>query len=153
MSKFYNDLKVGQNGEQFVATALTKLGHNVEDVSGKREYQLKDIDFIISKDGASTTLEVKNDVRSCDTGNFFIETYNSNNTSRNNLGWYYYCESDYLAFVQEKFGRALVINRNEIIQLVESGKYRTFRSFDSAGVCVPVYEVEKRAAKVLKKEN
>ena len=150
MSNFYNDLKVGKCGEQLVAAALTELGHNVKDVSDKRDYQLKDIDFVLSKDNASTTLEVKNDVRSCDTGNIFIETYNNNNTSRNYLGWYYYCEADYLAFVQEKFGRALIINRNEIIQLVESGKFRTFHSFDTAGVCIPVYEIEKRAAKVLK---
>lgn len=107
------------------------------------------IDFVLSKDNTFTTLEVKNDVRSCETGNIFIETYNSNNISRNYLGWYYYCEADYLAFVQEKFGRALIINRNEIIQLVESGRFRTFHSFDTAGVCIPVSEIEKRAAKVL----
>lgn len=146
---FSYDLEKGKCGEQLVKAALTNLGHTVEDVSDIREYQQKDIDFLLTKNNTSTTLEVKNDIKSCSTGNIFIETYNRNNYSRNYLGWYYYCEADYLAFVQEKFGRALIISRYEIVQLVEGGRFKTFHSFDTAGVCIPVNEIEKRATKVL----
>jgi len=53
----------------------------------------------LTKDGVSITLEVKNDKRSNTTGNVFIEISNRNNISRNFVGWYGYCEADYLAFV------------------------------------------------------
>lgn len=71
----------------------------MEDLSDSREYQIKDIDLRLSKNGVSVTLEVKNDQKSNYTGNVFIETYNRNNTSRGGDGWFCYCDADYLCFV------------------------------------------------------
>lgn len=97
---FNNDLAIGKRGEKLVIAALANRGHKIEDLSDNREYQRKDIDFRISNtEGVSITLEVKNDIRSNQTGNVFIETYNRNNVSRGGDGWLCYCEADYLCFI------------------------------------------------------
>ncbi|MDY4009501.1 MAG: hypothetical protein SOY94_11690 [Candidatus Limiplasma sp.] len=100
MENFSESLSCGKIGEEMVAAALQKRGNIVLDVSSCRDYQSKDIDFLVSKNKQKTTLEVKNDRRSEETGNVYIETYNTNNASRNNAGWFFYCEADFLAFVQ-----------------------------------------------------
>lgn len=79
--------------------ALLKRKHYVEDLTDIYEYRRKDIDFRLSKDGITITLEVKNDIKSNYTGNVFVETYNRNNTTRGGDGWACYCEADYMCFV------------------------------------------------------
>lgn len=96
---FTDELAIGKRGEALVIAALSNRGHTIEDLSESREYQLKDIDMRLSKNGVSITLEVKNDLRSNYTGNVFIETYNRNNVKRGGDGWLCYCEADYLCFV------------------------------------------------------
>lgn len=100
MPNFYDDLQKGRKGEKMVADALTARGHKVEDVSLSPSYQFRDIDFLLVKNGKRTTLEVKNDIRSNETGNVFIEETNFNNVSIKYKGWYYYCEAEYLCFLQ-----------------------------------------------------
>ena len=129
---------IGKQGEALVINALRGKGHSVEDVSGKYEYQCKDIDLKLVKDGLSATLEVKNDLRSNDTGNVFVETYNKNNLSRNYDGWACYCEADYIAFVQEKYKVAHIVSRTELIKNCWSGFYRQSNSPFSRGYIVPI---------------
>lgn len=71
----------------------------MEDLTDIYEYRLKDIDFRLTKNGLTVTLEVKNDIRSNSTGNVFVETYNRNNVKRGGAGWACYCDADYLCFV------------------------------------------------------
>jgi len=99
MDNFYNDLTIGKRGEALVKAALAAKGHTIEDLTNDTEARAKDIDFRLSKNGLSATLEVKNDIKSNYTNNVFIETYNRNNTSRGGEGWFCYCEADYLCFV------------------------------------------------------
>ncbi len=44
---FKDDLEVGKRAEKLVAAALAARGHKVIDVSDDREYQRRDIDFIL----------------------------------------------------------------------------------------------------------
>ena len=141
MTNFELDLERGKTGEALVANALKNLGHSVKDVSNEIYYQKKDIDFILSKNGKQTTLEVKNDIKSNLTGNVFIEIQNNNNRVRNYLGWYYYCEADFIAFVQEQKGLAHIITRAELIKLVDSGKYQLKNSYDTQGYIIPVNDL------------
>lgn len=96
---FEEQLTLGKKGEALVKAALAARGHIILDVSNMPEWQQKDIDFVISKNGVSITLEIKNDIRSNQTGNVFVEIYNRNNRSRGGDGWLCYCEADYLCFV------------------------------------------------------
>lgn len=135
---FNDSLAIGKQGEQMVARALAERGHSVEDLSGVYEYQQKDIDMRLTKGGVSITLEVKNDQKSNQTGNVFIEIRNRNNYSRNYDGWYCYCEADYLAFVQDQAHKAHIVGRWELIQKCESNAYRIGNGIDAAGYIVPI---------------
>lgn len=136
---FSDDLAIGRQGEQMVINALTARGHKVEDLSGIYEYQRKDIDLrLTNKSGSITTLEVKNDKRSNQTGNVFIEFTNRNNYSRNYQGWYCYCEAQYLAFIQDAAHKAHIVSRAELIDNCEKNTYRIGRGVDAQGYIVPI---------------
>lgn len=146
MANFNNDLETGRRGEKAVAQALTARGHSVQDVSCELRYQIDDIDFIITKDGSSTTLEVKNDIRSNKTGNIFVEETNYNNVRRNYKGWLYYSQAIYFAFLQEEYGKAHIIHHDDLLTLVQSGKYRYVSSIDTKGFIIPIDDVKQCAS-------
>lgn len=141
MSEFEESLTAGKSGERLFAAALMKRGHSVEDLSNIREYQLKDIDFRISKNNQTTTVEVKNDKASEYTGNVFVEISNRNNRSRNYDGWANYCEADYIAFVQEQNKVAHIVEREELIKNCWRGYYRKATGADAIGYIVPIWKL------------
>ena len=103
-------LTAGKRGEALVKAALYAACCWVDDVADIYEYQRLDIDLIV--DGF--TVEVKNDLRSNETNNIFVETYNANNESRNCQGWFYYCSAQWMAFVQEQKGIIHFVDRKEL---------------------------------------
>lgn len=135
---FENDLAIGKRAEERVKETLLQKGHNIEDVSNDKYYQSKDIDFILSKGNIYTTLEIKNDIRSNETGNVFIETYNRNNQSRNAEGWFCYCEASFICFVQEKYNIAHIVSREELVRNCWNGFYKQLSSSFSCGYIVPI---------------
>ena len=144
MTNFYDDLERGRAGEKRVAAALIARGHSVEDVSSIPAYQIDDIDFLLSnKNGQHTTLEVKNDIRSNQTGNIFVEETNYNNVRRNNRGWMYYSQAQYFAFVQDQKGVAHIIHHDDLLSLAQSGKYAYKNSCDTKGFIIPIAEIQK----------
>ena len=138
---FMNDLATGKRGEALVINALAARGHSIEDLSESREYQQKDIDMRLTKNGVSITLEVKNDQKSNYTGNVFVETYNRNNVSRGGDGWICYCDADYLCFVQEQQRQAHIVRRDELIKNCWDGKYRKACGVDAVGYIVPINQL------------
>lgn len=139
MSNFYTDLARGKKGENLLAAALERKGHKVQNVSNDVCYQLHDIDLLTTnKQGQQTTIEVKNDLRSEETGNVFVEFENYNNRSRNYKGWYYYCEAAYIAFVQENFKVAHLISLQHLKQICETGNHRINSSINTRGWCIPL---------------
>lgn len=142
MNTFTQDLNRGRQGEIIVAKALAAKGHKIEDVSLSPSYQYRDIDFLLTKNGKTTSLEVKNDIRSNDTGNVFIEMFNQNNISRKYKGWFFYCEAQYLAFLQYKHGVAHIIHHDDLIAMVQSGKYREANSIDTRGFIIPIEDIK-----------
>lgn len=144
MEDFNKDLQRGKEGEALVAAALAARGHTVTDLSDDWTYRRIDIDFrLTSPIGATTTLEVKTDDASERTGNVFIEYSNIHNKSHNYNGWYYYCEADYLAFVQQHYNKCHIVSRNDLINEIKHNKYRTASTNSSAGFLVPVAALTK----------
>lgn len=140
--EFIKMLPIGKRGEAKVKAALVKRGNAIDDVSEQASYQKKDIDFIVSRSGKSVTLEVKNDVRSNYTGNVFVELWNANNIKRCGEGWVKYCEADYIAFVQEDYSRAHIVERGELIKNCWSDLYKQNRSPFSIGYIVPIEKLQ-----------
>ena len=143
MSEFEHDLAVGKCGEEKVSSALAAKGHKIQDLSSCREYQEKDLHMLITnKRGETAFIEIKNDVRSNYTGNVFVEYYADNNISRNGQGWFYYCEADFLCFVQETKHVAHIVSREELIRKCNSGAYRTASSQFSRGYIIPIQQLQ-----------
>lgn len=141
---FYASLAIGQRGEEMVFNALTKKGHNVLDVSDDTDYQWIDIDFQVSRNGRTTTLEVKNDLASERSGNVFVETWNQKNQRHNYQGWYYYCEAEFIAFVQENKRIAHIIRRDELNALIDNNNYRIGKTYNTEGYLVPIGDLERQ---------
>ena len=125
-------LAAGRRGELMVEKALAARLYWVEDKTNDTEYRSRDIDFIV--DG--TTIEVKNDLKSNYTKNIFVELENSNNIKRGGRGWYWYCEADYMAFVQERYGLAHFVKREELYRIAAA--YPIKESDDTRGHIVPI---------------
>lgn len=139
MDNFYSSLAIGKRGEQMVADALTARKHIVKDVSDDLEYRRKDIDYVlINQRGQQTTLEIKNDTRSESTNNFFVETYNSNNKSHSYKGWFYYCEAEYICFLQENNRKAYIVSLDELKDNIDANNYRAANSSNARGFLMPI---------------
>ena len=137
---FYNDLEDGKRGEALIIKALAAKGHTITDLSNDKAAAIYDIDLqLTNKNGQTTTLEIKNDMRSEETGNLFIEIYNNTNRAHNYYGWFYYCGADYIAFLQENNRIAHIVSMDDLRALVEANEYRQARSRNSTGYLVPVY--------------
>ena len=120
---FYLSKSIGIRGEALVAAALRAKGHTVEDLTNNIEARANDIDFSLTKNGITITLEVKNDIKSEITGNVYLETFNINNFNHNCYGWFKYSTADYVCFVQENNRRAHIVNLEELRAYTRKNKY------------------------------
>ena len=68
--------------------------YHIEDVRDDPKYRNDDIDFILTKDGKRTAIDVKCDTRALDSGNFLWEMISHGKT-----GWGDKTKADYLFFV------------------------------------------------------
>lgn len=87
----------GVSAQEIVKEYLTNRGNTIIDVSEDKEYQPKDIDFLVEKGGNRTTLEIKGDMFSS-TGNFYFEIGADRQTGYK-PGWLSYCEAVYICFM------------------------------------------------------
>lgn len=144
-NEFFQDLSYGKRGEKMVNDALTAQGQNVIDMSDDLEYRRKDIDFLVitKNKKEERTLEVKSDYKSQYTENFFVEYQNYNNKKRDYKGWYYYCQAEYICFVQQENHKAYIVKFEELKQDIKKNRYRSAPSNDTWGFLVPVAAVEK----------
>ena len=111
---FKTDLERGKQGEQLVANTLSRRGWQITDLRNSAEYQKKDIDFIVSKDTIETTIEIKHDARINKTGNMYIEIESNDRTSRK--GWFYYCEAEYLFYIDAVVAAAHIFKMEDLRQ-------------------------------------
>lgn len=93
-----NDIKdsfaKGKNAEEIVAAWIVKQGWGaVKDVRKDKEYQAKDIDYIVSDEESDTPIDVKSD-KYYETNNYFIETMS--NIELNKIGWGYSSLADFI---------------------------------------------------------
>lgn len=136
---FYNDVRRGKVGEKLFYDAYARAGHKVEDVSDNLDYRRRDIDFIVSnKRGQTTTIEIKTDEASEYTGNVFVEYFNSNNESRDYLGWLMYCEAEYIGFIQPNNKKAMIVSFDELKKNIQENSYRIASSYNATGFLMPI---------------
>lgn len=135
---FFDDLADGKRGENLIIKALAAKGHTITNLTANRQAAYNDIDIQVTKNNQSTTLEIKNDIRSEQTGNLFIETYNTTNAAHNYKGWFYFCQAEHIAFLQEQSRIAHIVSMADLRELIAANTYRCARSNNAAGYLVPV---------------
>lgn len=94
---FVQSAKIGKIGEEDVLNYLNTNDNieSIEDVRYVREYQKKDIDFIVNfKDGKQNKIEIKTDTYK--SGNIYYETVSSLETD--SIGCFEKTEADYLFY-------------------------------------------------------
>lgn len=117
MSKFQRDLEEAKKGEQKVRQLLEDKGWIVQDVSDEKEYQQQDIDFIITKDGRTHTIEVKYDGLIAATGNFFLELQSS--MEYKTPGWFSICQADMVFYVDKQNNVVHIFSMKDMKEFVE----------------------------------
>ena len=86
-------------GEHELTWFLRNHGYIVDDVSGEPAYWNKDIDLLITSilgEDEVISIEVKWDKYIAATGNLFIELENPRSIC--GIGWFNFCEAEYLAY-------------------------------------------------------
>lgn len=136
---FFSDLAVGRSAEIAIIQKLEKIGHSVTDVSLDKEYQHISIDLLIEKNDQQTSLEVKNDLRSEQTNNVFLETI-----SRNKKGWFSKSQASYVAFCQMGRGFAHIVALDELREKVKHTCYHSKWNTQgtACGIVFPVDQLQ-----------
>ena len=148
MVTFDERLEIGRSGEVIVADWFRSRGITVIDVTDVREYQIKDIDFLLTNsEGQKCSVEIKTDYLMHKTGNLFFEGvyYKDFGESK---GWNDYCKADYICFF-DAVNRKLYIydyqNGKEII--TKKGEFKFFYNSDDRcdreAYLLPIYEAKK----------
>ena len=91
----------------------------VEDVSNNPSYWSKDIDFVITSPttGLVKTFEVKWDSKISKTGNLYLELVNRNSAGL--LGWYEFCQADFLVYGDAERRIFYIFNLEDLRQVVK----------------------------------
>ncbi len=124
--KFYTQLSKGQIGEAIVAEALQARGCTIEWYEDLKQ-QRKGMDFKATQNGLSANIEVKYDIRSSSTGNYFIEHYQPLYSKE---GWLHTTQADYIAFVNKSVIHLVAVDK--LRTLIETTKH-TLRSVAESG--------------------
>lgn len=136
----------GKQGEQFFAQTMLARGYEVQDVSGNPEYWYKDIDFIITSPttGETKTFEVKWDTKINRTGNLYLERTSRFTKQKGieGLGWFEWCEADYLAYGDAVSGQFYIIPMEQLRQYANTLPYRAAQcGSDSTGQLVSLKDI------------
>lgn len=124
MNSFYQQKSFGKNYEQVVKQHLQKRNIKVIDVAENSEWQKKDIDFIIQKEGKTASLEIKADSRIHSTNNFFFEIGALRGNARS-AGWLEKCQADYLCVYDTIRNHGYILNLPLTSSLLEQQARKT----------------------------
>lgn len=125
-ASFNTQLSKGHLGEAIVADVLEGKGCSIEWYTSLTT-QRKGMDFKATKNGWEANIEVKYDIRSSETGNYFIEYYQP---LYNKEGWLHTTQATYIAFVNKSVIH--LVTPTKLRALIEQNK-KTLRSVAEAG--------------------
>lgn len=112
---FYHDVKAAEESEIIVVEYLNSNGYYVEDVRHVKNYQVRSIDYVALADQQAYTIEVKDDARGHETGNFIIELEAGNGRP----GWFKKCQATTLAIVSKTERTIFMLSMYELKQYIK----------------------------------
>lgn len=134
MKKNFNkDVKAAEESEVIVVEYLSKNGYYVEDVRHLKNYQVRSIDYVALADQQAFTIEVKDDTKGHQTGNFIIELEAGNGKP----GWFKKCQATTLAIVSKAERTIFMLSMYELKQFLKQHqthlKRVTIRDYNEDG--------------------
>ena len=117
---FQQSMSIGKRGEAIAKEYLKNNGWNFIDVSNNKDFQKKDIDFVVEKNEKSFTIDVKTDNFS--TGNFFIET--KKNEGKNSLGCIFSTEANFWWYIFLPAKQLYIFRPSVMIEHMENNSFR-----------------------------
>lgn len=133
---------LGKQGENLFKEIMQKKGYLVYDMTTNPDYWSKDIDFIVTSPttGDTKSFEVKFDTKISKTNNLYLELGNVH--SKGGLGWYRFCEADYLAYGDARKNIFYVIPMAELREKVKKLPKKIKQcGYDSIGQIVSLYQL------------
>ena len=138
----YND---GKRGERIFKNIMESRNYKVEDVREDPEYQLIDIDFVVTSPttGLRKTFEVKYDARIHRTNNLYLEISNIFSKQWKGSGWYNHCKADYLVYGDQQVNKFYVIPMKKLRKRVEELPVKVARcGNESTGLLVSLDDIK-----------
>lgn len=130
---FYQDLYNAQTSEVIVVDYLTRNGYYVEDVRHLKNYQVRSIDYVALANQQAFTIEVKDDARGHETGNFIIEL----EAGDGKPGWFKKCQATTLAIVSQQERLIYLLSMRELKQYIRRHRSKlrevTVRDYNEDG--------------------
>ena len=125
IAQFNESNKIGKIAEEHFIQYLNKRNLNYIDVRYDKEYQSKDIDFIVD----NTTYEVKYNYHNAIYGRpgwfFWIELQVDKIS-----GWWYKCKADYYVFLNHE-GCGIIIENNQLFKNIIHDAIESKNSFNN----------------------
>lgn len=146
MKNFYESLQEGKVGEKMVEQYLLSTGWSVEDTSKDKEYQDKDIDFIVKKGRMEIPIEVKYDSVINYTENFFIEVISC--VRIDSLGWFHKTHAEYIWYIDKEEDIAYVFKTKDMEDYIENNFTQRRKCTDgsktSVGIIVNIHKYKEQ---------
>ena len=133
---------LGRAGEQLFQQIMTNKGYEVINVSKNPEYYYKG-DFIVKSPFTNATkiFECKFDNKINKTRNLYLELTNIH--SKNEIGWFEFCQADYLAYGDAASRTFYIIPLLELKKKVQELPKRFARcGYDSTGLLVSLDDIQ-----------
>lgn len=134
---FYKDVKSAEKSEVIVVEYLTRNGYYVEDVRHLKNYQVRSIDYVALANQQAYTIEVKDDQRGHQTGNFIIEL----EAGDGKPGWFKKCHATTLAIVSQEERTIFMLSMYELKQYIKKHRKRLreviIKDYNSDGTYEP----------------
>lgn len=126
ISSFQTDLRTGEIAEELFMKCANTFGWTVQDVRDEREYQRRDIDFIVHVDGDPKPYSVDVKYAGVDGGADLIEIWS--NREKCTLGWGYKSDADIIVYYKatlHQFHFLWMPSIREFLVNEDIKKYRT----------------------------
>lgn len=137
-----NSNQLGKRGEQLFEQIMKNRGYILQNVSSNPLYWEKDIDFIATSptSGSTKTFEVKFDSKINKTGNLYLELTNVH--SKNGIGWFNFCQADFLAYGNSVKNKFYVIELQELRERIKKLSLRIANcGQDSCGYLLNINQI------------
>ena len=110
-STYENTAALGAAGKKLVMEFFQEEGCLVADLTRIEDYANKSIDFMLTDESQTSTVCVRTDAKTWETGNIVLETLMCRgNTQKLVRGWFFTCQAEILAYLDAYSGNLYFID-------------------------------------------